>query len=302
MTLTASPALAADRHTRTNPAWQVLAEWLKIRTTSAWRWFLLALVLLTGQALARNGVTHHYELHPPLDRMAAADRAQAISRAAEAHTYAGHVAISSDMMTSGQFAGGLLTMLLAILVVTGETTHRTAIATYLVNPHAERVLAAKLGAMAGVAGLFWATTTIIDTITNAIYIRGEGFNVAGSDPVIVRSVLLNLLAYVMWAAFGVGLASLLRGQTLAVVIGTAIYFAGTAAAALLANLAYQLYPHSWVLGAPVVAPAVAAQVMVNPGRVFEHAPPQWAGLVVMAAYTVVLTLAGVLIARRRDVG
>ena len=91
-------------------------------------------------------------------------------------------------------------MLLAILVVTGETTHRTATATYLVNPHVQRVLVAKLIAMMSVAGVFWATTTVIDTITNAIYIRSEGFNVAGSDPVIVRAVLLNLLAYVMWAA------------------------------------------------------------------------------------------------------
>jgi hypothetical protein len=302
MTLVTSPALAADRHTRTSPVWQVRAELLKIRTTSAWRWFLLALILLTGQALARNGVTHHYELHPPMDRLNAADRAQALGQAAQAHTYAGHVAISGDMMTSGQFAGGLLTMLLAILVVTGETTHRTATSTYLVNPHVERILAAKLGAMVGVAGLFWATTTIIDTITNAIYIRGEGFNVAGSDPVIVRAVLLNLLAYVMWAAFGVGLASLLRSQTVAVVVGMAVYFGGIAVAALLANLAHQLYPHDWVLGAPIVAPAVAAQVMVNPGRVFEHAPPQWAGLVVMAAYTVIFAVVGVLIARRRDIG
>ena len=38
--------------------------------------------------------------------MNAADQAQAISQAAQAHTYAGHAAISGDMMTSGQFAGG----------------------------------------------------------------------------------------------------------------------------------------------------------------------------------------------------
>lgn len=302
MTLVASPALAVDQHTRSSPVWQVLAELLKIRTTAVWRWFLLALVLLTGQALVRNGVTHHYELNPPFDRINVADRAQAVSQAAYAHTHAGQVAISGDMMTSGQFAGGLLTMLLAILVVTGETTHRTATATYLVNPHRGRVLVAKLVAMTGVAGVFWATTTVIDTITNGIYIHNEGFNVAGSDPVIVRSVLLNLLAYVMWAGFGIGLGSLLRGQTIAVVTGMAVYLAGTAVAALLTNLVYELYPQGWVLGAPVIAPAVAAQVMVNPGRVFEHAPPQWAGLTVMAAYTLIFTLTGALMARRRDVG
>jgi ABC-type transport system involved in multi-copper enzyme maturation permease subunit len=206
------------------------------------------------------------------------------------------------MLTSGQLAGGLLTMLLGILVVTGETTHRTATATYLANPHRGQVLAAKLAATVGVASAFWAITTVIDVVTNSFYIRSEGFNVTGSDPVIVRSVLLNLLAYIMWAGFGIGLGSLLRGQTAAVVIGMAVYFGGIAAAALLANLAYQLYPHGWVLGTPVIAPAVAAQVMVNPGQVFEHSPPQWAGLVVMVAYTLVFTGTGALIARRRDVG
>jgi ABC-type transport system involved in multi-copper enzyme maturation permease subunit len=205
------------------------------------------------------------------------------------------------MLTSGQFAGGLLTMLFAILVVTGETTHRTAIATYLANPHRGRVLAAKGAAMVAVAALFWVTTTVIDIITDAIYIRNEGFNVTGSDPVIVRAVSLNLLAYVMWAGIGIGLGALLQGQTLAIVIGTVVYFAGTAVVALLANLAHSLWQHEWLLGTPVLAPAVAAQVMVTPGEAFEHAPPQWAGLAVMAAYTLVLTATGALIAHRRDV-
>jgi ABC-type transport system involved in multi-copper enzyme maturation permease subunit len=301
MTVVASPALAADHNTHNSPLWQVSAELLKIRTTAAWRWFLVALVLLTGQALLRNGVTHHYELHPQLDQLNAADKAQALAQAADANTHAGHVAIMGDMLTSGQFAGGLLTMLLGILVVTGETTHRTATATYLANPHRGQVLVAKLAATVGAAGAFWAITTVIDIITNVFYIRSEGFNVNGSDPVIVRSVLLNLLAYVMWAGFGIGVGSLLRGQTAAVMTGMAVYFAGVAAAALLANLVHQLYPHDWVLGLPVIAPAVAAQIMVNPGRVFDHAPPQWTGLVVMAAYTLVFTVTGALIARRRDI-
>ena len=77
--------------------------------------------------------------------------------------------------------------------------------------------------------------------------------VALTDWVPVRSVLLNLLAYTMWAIFGVGLGSLFRGQVAAVVTGMAIYFGGAAAVLIVFNLIHLAYHHTWVLAAPVVA-------------------------------------------------
>jgi hypothetical protein len=62
-----------------------------------------------------------------------------------------------------------------------------------------------------------------------------------------------------------------------------------------------LYPHGWILGAPVVAPAVASTVMITPEQAFPHAPPQWTGLIIMAGYTLALAIAGVGLTRRRDV-
>jgi hypothetical protein len=64
---------------------------------------------------------------------------------------------------------------------------------------------------------------------------------------------------------------------------------------------YYFYPHGWVLGGPVIAPAVASNVMITPGRAFPHAPPQWAGLAIMLGYVLALTAAGVALTRRRDV-
>ena len=60
-------------------------------------------------------------------------------------------------------------------------------------------------------------------------------------------------------------------------------------------------PAIGVLGAPVIAPAVASMVMITPGRAFAHAPPQWAGLLVMAGYAVAFGVVGVALTRRRDV-
>jgi hypothetical protein len=105
----------------------------------------------------------------------------------------------------------------------------------------------------------------------------------------------------MWAVFGVGLGSMVRGQVGAVVAGMLIYLGGAAAAVVAFNLIHLAYPHAWVLAAPVIAPAVASLVMITPGRAFDHAPPQWAGLAVMLGYCLLFGTIGVLRTRRRDI-
>ncbi|MBO0869343.1 MAG: ABC transporter permease subunit [Micromonosporaceae bacterium] len=301
MTTMESPALARDRHTRTSPLWQVQAEILKIRTTKVWWLFLIAIVLITAWSLVRNGASHHYELHPPLDQYPAGERAQAAADAVRARTYAGHAAITGDMLTSGQFLGGLLTMLLGVLTVTNEYAHQTAMATFLANPRRGMVIGAKFAAGAGLGVLFWMVSTIINMIGTTIYIRSiEHFNMNFGDPVPLRSMLLNLLGYAMWAVFGVGLGTLFRAQVAAVITGLLVYLGGVAAVAAVFNLIYLAYHHTWVLGALVVAPAVASLVMITPGQAFEHAPPQWVGLLVMLGYTLVFGAVGVVRTRRRE--
>jgi hypothetical protein len=41
--------------------------------------------------------------------------------------------------------------------------------------------------------------------------------------------------------------------------------------------------------------------MITPGRAFDHAPPQWTGLLVMVGYAVLLGTLGTLRTRRRDI-
>src|SRR5262249_48223795 len=158
--------------------------------------------VLTAWALLRNGVGHHYELYPPLDQYPPQERQGAIATAAYARTYAGHAAIAADMVTSGQFFGVLLAMLLGVLIVTNEYAHQTATATYLANPHRGAVIVAKAVAAVAVAALFWLVTTALDVVVTSFYVRSQNFNISLADPVPLRSMLLNLLAYTMWAIFG----------------------------------------------------------------------------------------------------
>jgi ABC-type transport system involved in multi-copper enzyme maturation permease subunit len=301
VTLLGSAAPQPAYRPATTVIWQVRAEIMKIRTTSTWWLFLSGVVVFTALALWTNGVSHHFTLYPPLGTMNAADRAQAIAQAAQARTPAGRAAIATTMMTSGQFFGVLFAMLIGVLAVTNEFAHQTATATFLANPRRTTVIMAKLTAAGGFGALFWLASTVIDAVVTPIYLHSQHVSFPLTGWIVVRSVLLNLLAYVMWAVFGLGLGAMIRSQIAAVITGLASYLAGFAAVEIIFHLIYSVYRHGWVLGAPVIAPAVASMVMITPGRAFAHAPPQWAGVVIMACYAVVLAALGIALTRRRDV-
>jgi ABC-2 type transport system permease protein len=302
MTLLDSPALGGARRTGSTPGRLVMAEIMKIRTTHTWWLFIGGVLVFTSLALTRNGARHDFDLNPQLDGLSPSDKAQMMAQAAQAHTHASLDAIAGDMMTSGQFLGVLFALIIGILVVTNEFTHQTATATFMANPRRTRVIMAKFVAAACFGALFWLASTLLNVMVTPIYLRSEHVSVALSDWAVVRSVLLNLLAFVMWAIFGLGLGTLVRSQIGSVITGMAAYLLGIAAVAVIVQLIYMVYHHAWVLNAVVIAPAVASLVMTTPGRLdIDNPPPQWAGLVVMLGYTVVFGAVGIMLTRRRDV-
>ena len=298
MTLLDSPTLGQAHDTGTTQLRLVRAEIMKIRTTNTWRLLLISFAVFTALALTSNGFSHHFQLYPQHDLP---DRAQALAQAAQARTPAGVAAIAASMMTSGQFLGVLFVMLLGILVVTNEFAHRTATATFTTVPRRAAVILAKLTAAACCGALFWLVATVINGVITPFYLYSQHVSTPLTGWTVVRSVLLNLLAFVMWAVFGLGLGTLIRSQIGSVVTGLAVYLGGLAVVELIFNLIYHFYRQGWLLGAPVIAPAVASNVMITPGTAFPHAPPQWAGLMIMAGYTLALTAAGIALIRRVDI-
>jgi ABC-type transport system involved in multi-copper enzyme maturation permease subunit len=276
----------------------ISAEIMKIRTTRAWWIFLGVFTVFSAAALLNNFLSHHYQLYPQHDL---ADRSHALAQAAEARTPAGAAATAASMMTSGQFLTVLVAMLLGIHVVTSEIAQRTVTATFLVTPRRERVIVAKLAAAAALGALLWLIATVLDGIVTPVFIASQHLSASLTGQGVVRAVLLGLLAFVLWAAFGLGLGAVLRSQTGSAIAGIAIYAGSFAVAELLFHALYDLYHQAWLLGAPVIAPAVASQVMIAPAPAFPHAPPQWAGAVIMAGYAVALATAGIVQTRRHDI-
>src|SRR5258706_11573625 len=136
----------------------------------------------------------------------------------------------------------------------------------MANSHRSTVILAKLAAATCFAALFWLVSTVINAVVTAIYLPSQDMSVSLTDWIVVRSVLLNLLAFAIWAIFGLGLGTLVRSQIGSVVTGMAVYLVGAAAVEIIFQLIYLAYPHTWVLGAPVIAPAVASLIMITPGQ------------------------------------
>lgn len=298
MSLLDSPALDGAHSTGTTPLRLVRAEILKIRTTKSWWLFLAGFIVFTAVAVVNNGFGHHYQLYPQHDL---ADRSQALAQAAAARMPAGVAAIAASMMTSGQFLSVLFAMLLGVHIVTSEFAQQTATATFLTVPRRSRVIVAKLAAAGCFGALFWLIATIIDGVTTPVFLHSQHVSTSLTGWVVVRSVLLSLLAFVGWAIIGLGLGALLRSEIISVVAGIGVYAGGFAAVELVFHAIYDVYHQGWILAAPVIAPAVASDVMITPGRAFPHAPPQWVGVIIMAGYAVALTAAGIAVTRRRDV-
>ncbi len=300
MSLVESPALArAGRSGPTLPR-LVRAEITKIRTTNTWWLFAIGIVAVTALAFTFNAFGTHFELQGRGDGGDGGEGAQAAA-AAQAHAAAALAKTAANLMTSGQFFGLLFAMIIGMLVVTNEFLHQTATTTFMTSPHRTTVILAKAVAALLFGAVFWLISTVLDVIATPIFLGTEHVTVSLTQWTVVQSVLLNLLAFVVWAIFGLGLGTLIRSQVGSIITGMVLYLIGFAAVAIIFNLIYNAYPHAWVRSAEVIAPAIASTVMITPGQLYEHAAPQWVGGAVLIGYAVVTGLVGILITRRRDI-
>jgi ABC-2 type transport system permease protein len=295
----APPSRAASSRAGTT-ARLVRAEVMKIRTTRAWWLFAGGFAALTVLAALFGWAGNHSELYPPPSGLS--DEADALAQAAAFRTPAGAAAMAASMMTSGQALLVLVALLLGVHVLTSEYAERTMTPTFLVTPRRELVIEAKLMTAAAFGAGFWATATVVDAVVTPVFLAVQHLpSTAYGSPDVVRAVVMGLLAYVLWALFGLGLGAVLRSQVVAAVAAIAIYAGGFAAAELVVHLLYNAFHASWLLGLVVLAPAEASNVMISSGRAFQGAPPWWTGALVLAGYGVGLAASGVAVIRRQDV-
>jgi ABC-2 type transport system permease protein len=275
----------------------IRAEFMKIRTTSTGSLFLTGFIVFTAMALTINGFGIHSQLYP---EQGLVSPAQAVAQVAQARTPAGIAKMAASMMTSGQRIGVMFALLLGVLVVTSEFANQTAAVTFVTVPRRTTVIIAKVAASACCGALFWLVGTVLAAVATPLFLSSQHVSTSLAGWAVTRSVLLNLLAFVAWGVFGLGLGAVLRSQIVAVIGAIAVY-AGSFGTELVFTALYNLFHQGWMLGAPVIGPAVASEVMTTSGPAFPYAPPGWVGGVIMTGYTVALVAGGIALTKRRDV-
>ncbi|MBO4206596.1 ABC transporter permease subunit [Micromonospora echinofusca] len=274
----------------------VRAELLKIRTTNTWWLFGLGAVLMTALAFLVNMLTANTMLDGGIGDLEGINPEQAEQIRAQADV----AYQAANLYTSGQFFGLLFVMLLGIIVVTNEYYHQTATTTFLTTPQRTRVVVAKLIAATGIGAAFWLVTTVLTIPATALYLASKDLGSQLGDGGVIRAILLNLLAYLLWGIFGVGFGVLIRSQIGATVTAVVLYLVGTTAASIIFTVLQQWLGWDWIDNLQVVVPSIASTLMIS-GTELPGSPPQWVGAAVLIAYAVVTGTVGTIIMRRRDI-
>ena len=275
----------------------IRSEFLKIRTTNVWWLFALGALVLLALAFAIDALNMHFGvIHPPAEAQQNMDPDQAAQLAA-LNTPA---ALTAYMVTAGQYFGLMFVLLIGIITVTNEFHHQTATTTFLATPHRTAVIAAKTVA-AGIFGvLLWLVTTLITIPATIIFLNAKGVKPAFGDSAVIRSIALNLVAYVLWALIGVGIGVLIRSQIGATVTAMVVYTVGTIAVSIIVAVLTNLLHWDWIDKVQWAVPSIASGLMVS-GVDLPGQPHYWVGGLVLLAWAAVTGLIGTLITRTRDI-
>ncbi len=276
------------------------SERIKLTSTKTWWLFGIGTFVLTAITVLSN-IGQHYQ---DLTNQGGPDGGGGHTPLSSASVGAIRDA-SADIFTSGQYFGGLFVMLLGTLLITNEYYHQTATTTFLATPRRSSVVVSKFLMTVIIAALGWLLTTVIAVIGGSIFWSANGVDSQLFSGTVGRAIIVNLLMFVLWAIFGLGLGVLIRSQIGATVTGALIYTVGTLAViALFGLIRTFIYHHDGVFRGLVLFPEWAALIASSssatnlPGNVTVQ---WWVGVIVMVAYAAVMAGIGTSILRKRDI-
>jgi ABC-2 type transport system permease protein len=288
-------------------------ELFKLRTTNIWVLFFAASVITSVINLIVNIFNAHSLLKPFNDYVTLRTHGhyQGVAVPADLKARmlgdwtAGHSAVTqaSAIYTSGQLIGLLLACLLGIVVVTSEFQQLTATSTFLTTPRRGDVIRGKLVAAVILGAAAWVISSVICVVAGAVFLHFEGHGAQLSHGIVLRSLILNLVAYLLWAVVGVGFGALLRNQLVATISATVVYLVGAGAASAIFDLLNTyVIKQNWILSVQTIVPSVASTVMISATKPFDQSPASWVGALVLIGYAVLFGTWGLRKLNRTDIG
>jgi ABC-type transport system involved in multi-copper enzyme maturation permease subunit len=189
---------------------------------------------------------------------------------------------------SASSSGYTVVLVIGILIMAGEFRHNTATSTFLISPTRGRVVGAKLAASALVGA---ALAVIASALTLAVavpWLATKHIHVEFFSHNVGLVLLGGIAATTIYATVGVGVGSLIRNQTAAVVIALAwVLVVDT----LLVSFAHEI--GKWT---PDGASTALANRAASAGLL-----PMWGGALLLVAYAVAFATTGARLTIRRDV-
>jgi ABC-type transport system involved in multi-copper enzyme maturation permease subunit len=257
------------------------SEYLKVITTKVWWTMLLGLLGILALALLINGVIAAEALDNDFNN-------QSLNQ------------LAAGIYTSGQYFGVLFSAILGTLLITNEFHHQTATSTFLATPRRVEVVIAKLVVAVGWGVLYGLMCTVISIPVGAAILSSLDSESALGEGDVLKAILLNLLAFGVWAVLGLGIGTLLQNQVGAVVTLIVAYFGAQVIGAILLALG-EAWDWDWLGGVYYYLPYGATQVMTSADKIADNAPAWWGGMLLVLLYGAVAAFFGSWLTAKRDI-
>jgi ABC-2 type transport system permease protein len=196
--------------------------------------------------------------------------------------------------------GYVFPVIVGALAMTSEFRHQTITPTFLAEPRRTLVLAAKMLSSVAVGLLFGVVGTAATVGAGAGVLAGLGEPTFLTEPVVLRSAALSVLALTVWTVVGVGFGAWLTNQVAVIVVILAFtQFVEPILRLVLAQLDALAGVAKFLPGAAgeaITGSSFYADTGMAPGLL-----PSWAGLLVLLGYAVVFAVLGRVTTLRRDV-
>lgn len=261
----------------------VATELMKIRTTRGWWGLLIGLMIWAALWALPNAFLAGAELAPGTTPFRMEDDS-----------------FARTVYTAGLSSlGYVFTLVLGILVLSGEYRHQTITPTLLANPRRSRMVLSKWVAV-GVYSVVYGAVALAVGIGIAILVlsaRGQELNLGADD--LPRALLLALVAFVLWGLIGIGLGTLIGNQVAAIMVGVGIIFVDFLAQLILPAFSWGDDVTRW-LPTGVTNALIAPTTQLPDGSSLQILPWWGAGLVLLG-YALVSAGIGASLTLRRDV-
>jgi ABC-type transport system involved in multi-copper enzyme maturation permease subunit len=208
--------------------------------------------------------------------------------------------LARTVYTLATSLGYVFPVVVGALAMTGEFRHQTITPTLLAEPRRTLVLTAKMLSSVVVGLLFGLVGTLATVVAGGAMLALLGEEPVLTDPDVLRSIALSVLALTVWTVVGVGFGTLLTNQVAVIVVLLAFtQFVEPLLRLLLAQFA-------WSEGVSKFLPGAAGEAIT--GASFYASSGLGAellssaqGLAVLLGYAVVCAALGRVLTLRRDI-